>query len=54
MQSSAPQPVSTPQRAEGDPKVKVVLLEGEGDKAFCAGGDIRGRYGAVRGMHMVQ
>ncbi len=30
------------QRAEADPNVKVVLLEGEGEKAFCAGGDIRG------------
>lgn len=28
-------------RAEADASVKVVFLEGEGEKAFCAGGDIR-------------
>ncbi|MDH5264177.1 MAG: enoyl-CoA hydratase/isomerase family protein [Betaproteobacteria bacterium] len=26
---------------EGDPRVRVVALRGAGDKAFCAGGDIR-------------
>ena len=32
------------QSAETDPRAKAVLLEGEGEKAFCAGGDIRGMY----------
>ena len=27
---------------EGDPSTYVVMMEGTGDKAFCAGGDIRG------------
>ena len=31
-----------PQKAENDMKVKMVVLEGQGEKAFCAGGDIRG------------
>jgi enoyl-CoA hydratase len=29
-------------RAEGDGEVKVVVLTGSGDKAFCAGGDLGG------------
>lgn len=29
------------QRAEGDPSVKVVILTGEGGKAFCAGADVK-------------
>lgn len=28
------------QRAERDPSVRVIVLRGEGDKAFCAGADI--------------
>ena len=31
---------------EQDPSVKVVIIEGAGEKAFCAGGDIRGLYDA--------
>lgn len=31
-----------------DPKVKAVLIEGAGDKAFCAGGDIRALADAAR------
>jgi enoyl-CoA hydratase/carnithine racemase len=27
---------------ERDPNVKSIVLKGAGDKAFCAGGDIRG------------
>lgn len=27
---------------ENDPDVKVIIMKGAGDKAFCAGGDIRG------------
>lgn len=29
---------------ENDPSVHMVLMEGAGDKAFCAGGDIVGKY----------
>jgi enoyl-CoA hydratase/carnithine racemase len=32
------------QRCARDPDVRVVLLKGAGDKAFCAGGDIRALY----------
>ena len=28
----------------GDPSVSVVLIEGAGDRAFCAGGDVRALY----------
>lgn len=31
---------------EADPSIKVVVIEGAGEKAFCAGGDIRGLYDA--------
>lgn len=31
-------------RCEEDPEIKLLLLEGSGDKAFCAGGDIRAVY----------
>lgn len=31
---------------ESDPAIKVIVVEGAGDKAFCAGGDIRGLYDA--------
>jgi len=31
---------------ENDPSVAVLTIEGTGDKAFCAGGDIRGLYDA--------
>lgn len=33
---------------ESDPDVKAVVIEGAGDKAFCAGGDIRALY------HLIQ
>ncbi|WP_237479662.1 enoyl-CoA hydratase/isomerase family protein [Lichenibacterium dinghuense] len=33
---------------EHDPQVAVLLLDGAGDKAFCAGGDIRALYEAAR------
>ena len=25
---------------EADPKIKMIIIDGSGDKAFCAGGDI--------------
>ena len=31
-----------------DPQVAVILLDGAGDRAFCAGGDIRALYEAAR------
>ena len=31
---------------ETDPSIKAVVIEGAGEKAFCAGGDIRGLYDA--------
>jgi enoyl-CoA hydratase/carnithine racemase len=31
-----------------DPKVRAVLIRGEGDKAFCAGGDIRALYQSLK------
>jgi enoyl-CoA hydratase/carnithine racemase len=30
-------------RVNGDPEVRVVVLTGQGDKAFCAGADLKGR-----------
>ena len=27
---------------ENDPKTKMVIMKGAGDKAFCAGGDVIG------------
>ena len=32
-----------------DPEIVVVWLEGAGDKAFCAGGDVVGLYRAITG-----
>jgi enoyl-CoA hydratase/carnithine racemase len=32
-----------------DPEVRAVLVKGAGDKAFCAGGDIRSLYQSFRG-----
>ena len=29
---------------EADPKIKMIIIGGSGDKAFCAGGDIRALY----------
>jgi crotonobetainyl-CoA hydratase len=29
------------ERAQGDPKIRVVVLTGAGDKSFCAGADLR-------------
>lgn len=37
---------------EQDPQVAVLLIDGAGDRAFCAGGDIRALYEAARaGRH---
>ena len=35
----------------GDPAVDAVLVRGAGDRAFCAGGDVRAVYEAGRGIH---
>src|SRR5580658_2237108 len=35
---------------EADPAVAGVAIQGAGDRAFCAGGDIRAIYEAGRGM----
>ena len=35
-------------RCAADPQVKAVLMRGAGDKAFCAGGDIRALYQSVK------
>jgi enoyl-CoA hydratase len=35
-------------RWQDDPDVAVILLDGTGDRAFCAGGDIRALYDAAR------
>lgn len=37
---------------EEDPEIKVLILEGTGDKAFCAGGDIRAVYELCRNGEM--
>ena len=29
---------------EADPRIKMILISGAGEKAFCAGGDIRALY----------
>src|SRR6202023_1461283 len=34
-----------------DPGVKTVLIRGAGDRAFCAGGDVRAIYEAGRGIY---
>ncbi len=39
-------------RCEEDPEIKVLILEGTGDKAFCAGGDIRAVYELCRNGEM--
>ena len=36
-------------RWQGDDRIRVVLIDGAGEKAFCAGGDIRMLYEAVGG-----
>lgn len=36
---------------EADPAVALVLLEGSGDKAFCAGGDLQQLYRSMRAHH---
>ena len=33
-----------------DPAVRAVLVHGAGDRAFCAGGDVRAVYEAGRGI----
>ena len=35
---------------ENDPAVRAVLVRGAGDRAFCAGGDVRAVYEAGRGI----
>jgi enoyl-CoA hydratase len=35
---------------EADPTVRVVLVRGAGERAFCAGGDVRAVYEAGRGI----
>src|SRR5436309_6331758 len=35
---------------EEDPKVHAVLIRGAGERAFCAGGDVRAIYEAGRGL----
>ncbi len=37
-----------------DPKVNAVLIRGAGEKAFCAGGDIRAIYERAKTAHSVQ
>lgn len=39
---------STLQRWASDPQVVGVILQGSGEKAFCAGGDLRGLYQSLR------
>ena len=34
----------------GDPEIRAVLIEGAGDRAFCAGGDVRAVYEAGKGI----
>jgi len=34
----------------GDPEIRAVLVEGAGDRAFCAGGDVRAVYEAGKGI----
>lgn len=31
-----------------DPEIRAVVIEGEGDRAFCAGGDVRAIYDSVK------
>ena len=38
-------------RWEHDTDIDVVLLDGAGDRGFCAGGDVRGLYGHIRAGH---
>ena len=33
---------------ETDPSIGMILIEGNGDRGFCAGGDIRGLYDSIR------
>ena len=33
---------------ENDSSIGVVLIEGNGERGFCAGGDIRGLYDSIR------
>ncbi len=33
---------------ENDPQIKVVFIEGSGEKAFCAGGDVVGLYHSMK------
>ncbi len=37
------------ERCAEDPEVRAVLIRGAGEKAFCAGGDIRSIYRCIAG-----
>ena len=32
-----------PQKWETDPSISLIIIKGVGEKAFCAGGDVRGK-----------
>ena len=32
-----------PQKWETDPNISLIIIKGVGEKAFCAGGDVRGK-----------
>ena len=35
---------------EADPDIRLIVIRGAGDRAFCAGGDVRAIYEAGRGI----
>ena len=42
--------IALKQEWDDDPSMTMVLIKGAGDKAFCAGGDIRGRPTFITGV----
>lgn len=40
-----------PRSWAADPEVKVVLLDGAGERGLCAGGDVRALYDAAQSGH---